>query len=111
MFRTSYIIIIVLYFGMKTSIFLLVAIAALGAVGIVTAITMSQAYAAKTCAERGLNPGCSPGQHVNTHGNTDNNIVGNPHYPQIGGDKTGDPHGGTHCNPDNGNPHSDTSVC
>ena len=90
---------------MKTGIFLIVAIAGLGTVGIVTAITMSQAYAAKTCAERLLGPGCSPGQHVNLHGNKDKNIVGNPHYPQFGGDKTGDPHGNSPLNDDKGNPH------
>jgi hypothetical protein len=94
---------------------MILALAALGAVGIVTAITTFQAYAANNgnsaCDERGLAPGCSPGQHLNTHGNTDNNVVGNPHYPQAGGDKTGDPHGNTFCNLDNGNPHTGSSIC
>jgi hypothetical protein len=39
-----------------------------------------------------------------------NNIVGNPHYPQIGGPTTGDPHGSTACNPQTGNPHHGTSL-
>jgi hypothetical protein len=64
---------------------------------------MFQAYAAKTCKERGLNSGCLPGQHVKTDGNTDHDVVGNPHYPQIGVDRTGDPQDSTFCNSDNGN--------
>lgn len=38
-------------------------------------------------------------------------VAGNPHYPQIGGSTTGDPHGSTPCNPQTGNPHTDSSVC
>jgi hypothetical protein len=90
---------------MKTAIFMIATIA-LGALGVETAITMSQAYAANNgnsdCADRGLNPGCSPGQHLNEK---TGRVVGNPHYPQSGGDKTGDPHDATPFNPDTGNPH------
>ena len=91
---------------MKTAIFLIIAISALGTMGIVTAITMSQAYAVNNgnsnCGDRGLVFGCLPGQHTNENSGS---IVGNPHYPEIGGAKTGDPHGATPSNPDTGNPH------
>jgi hypothetical protein len=63
----------------------------------------------KSCEERGLLPGCLPGQHVNTNAGQD--VVGNPHYPQARGPATGDPHGSTVCNPTKGNPHTDTSIC
>lgn len=91
---------------MKTAIFLIITITALGAAGIVTAITMSQAYAVNNgnsnCGDRGLISGCLPGQHTNENSG---NVVGNPHVPQIGGANTGDPHGATTFNPETGDPH------
>ncbi len=103
---------------MKTAIFLVTAIAALGTIGITTAITSSAMPALgqgvnngnSPCTDRGLHfSGCLPGQHANTQntqGKPSNAIVGNPHYPQISGPTTGNPHGATACNAETGNPHS-----
>jgi hypothetical protein len=97
---------------------LLVAIATLGAV-VMSSATPAHANGPSSnnpgqgsCTDRGLiSPGCTPGQHVNTQGQgISNDIVGNPHYPQIGGPTTGDPHGSTACNPQTGNPHHGTSL-
>lgn len=83
---------------MTSTMLVIAAIAALGTVGIVMAIGMSQAYAQNNgnsaCSDRGLSAGCSPGQHVNENSGT---VVGNPHYTCStcgGGPATGDPHNG-----------------
>jgi hypothetical protein len=97
---------------------LLVAIATLGAV-VMSSATPAHANGPSSnnpgqgsCEDRGLQTptGCTPGQHVNTQVPIGNNIVGIPHYPQIGGPTTGDPHGSTACNPQTGNPHHGTSL-
>jgi hypothetical protein len=94
---------------MNKSIIVALAIAAiaLGTVGIVTTIGMSQAYAINNgnsdCGDRNLISGCSPGQHLNDQSGK---VAGNPHYPMLpGGDENGDPHGNTFANPSQGDPH------
>jgi hypothetical protein len=69
-----------------------------------TVTTINPASAAKSCGDRGMTDGCLPGQHRNEK---TNKAQGNPHYPQVGGDRTGNPHGDTSFNPDKGDPHCD----
>jgi hypothetical protein len=97
--------------NMKIVVFFIVAVTTLGTVGIIAAVTTPQAYAAVPACD--IPVGCtSPGQHVNTQGNLGNTVVGNPHYPQIGGATTGDPHGATGiCNSNTGNPHATNIKC